>query len=180
MAEISQILQLPSQESAIALAGMQEENLTYLAQHTGANLVLRGKEIRVYGEEKFVERALKILRSLSPYWQEGKAISRPDLLTACQALDGGQTEEYQSLQRTILAKTRQGETIRAKTFRQRQYVKAIETHDITFCVGPTWFFLESRCVVKWSISIYLAGSIYFMGEKLPRFQLISIRVFTAL
>jgi len=136
MAEISQILQLPSQESAIALAGMQEENLTYLAQHTGANLVLRGKEIRVYGEEKFVERALKILRSLSPYWQEGKAISRPDLLTACQALDRGQTEEYQSLQRTILAKTRQGETIRAKTFRQRQYVKAIETHDITFCVGP--------------------------------------------
>ncbi len=89
MTEISQILQLPSQESAIALAGMQEKNLTYLAQNTGANLVLRGKEIRVYGEEKFVERALKVLRSLSPYWQEGKAISRPDLLTACQALEGG-------------------------------------------------------------------------------------------
>lgn len=88
MTEISQILQLPSQESAIALAGMQEKNLTYLAQNTGANLVLRGKEIRVYGEEKFVERALKVLRSLSPYWQEGKAISRPDLLTACQALEG--------------------------------------------------------------------------------------------
>ncbi len=136
MTEISQTLHLPSQESAIALAGIKEENLTYLARHTGANLVLRGKEIRVYGEEKLVERAFKILRSLSPYWQEAKTISQPDLLTACQAFDTGKTEEYQSLQRTVLAKTRLGETIRAKTFRQRQYVKAIETHDITFCIGP--------------------------------------------
>jgi phosphate starvation-inducible PhoH-like protein len=51
-------------------------------------------------------------------------------------MDSGRTEEYRSLQQTILAKTRRGEIIRAKTFRQRQYVKAIQSHDVTFGIGP--------------------------------------------
>jgi phosphate starvation-inducible protein PhoH and related proteins len=136
MTETSQTIQLPSNESAIALAGTKDENLQFLSRHTGANLVLRGQELLVYGEEKLVERAIKVVRSLKPYWQEGKTISQPDLLTAFQALDTGRIEELQDLQQNVLARTRRGELIRAKTFRQRQYVKAIQTHDITFCIGP--------------------------------------------
>jgi phosphate starvation-inducible PhoH-like protein len=136
MTETSQIIQLPSSESAIALAGIKDENLKFLSRHTGANLVLRGQELLVYGEEKLVERAMQIVRSLKPYWQEAKTISQPDLITAFQALDTGRTEEYQDLQQNVLARTRRGELIRAKTFRQRQYIKAIQTHDITFCIGP--------------------------------------------
>ena len=45
-------------------------------------------------------------------------------------------EDYQDLQKNVLARTRKGEQIRAKTFRQRQYIKAIQSHDITFCTGP--------------------------------------------
>jgi phosphate starvation-inducible protein PhoH and related proteins len=136
MSQISRTIQLPSNESAIAIAGIQEENLKFLARHTGAKLVLRGQELMVYGEEKPVERVLKVLRSLKPYWQEAKTISQPDFMTAFQALDTGRLEEYQDLQQNVLARTRRGELIRAKTFRQRQYIKAIQTHDITFGIGP--------------------------------------------
>jgi phosphate starvation-inducible PhoH-like protein len=136
MTETSQTLQFPSTDSAIALAGIGEENLKFLARHTGAKLVLRGQELIVYGQEKPVERTLQIVRSLKAYWQEGKSISQPDLLTAFQALDTGRSQEYQELQQTILARSRRGELIRAKTFRQRQYIKAIQSHDITFCIGP--------------------------------------------
>lgn len=136
MSETSQTLQLPNHESAIALAGIGEENLKFLSRHTGANLVLRGQELRIFGPEKPVERALKVVRSLQPYWQEAKSISRPDLMTAFQALDTGRIEEYQDLQKSTLARTRRGELIRAKTFRQKQYIKAIQTHDVTFCIGP--------------------------------------------
>jgi phosphate starvation-inducible PhoH-like protein len=136
MTETSQTVQLPSSESAIALAGNEEDNLKFLSRHTGANLVMRGQELIIYGKAEPVERALKIVRSLKPYWQEAKAISRPDLLTAFQALDTGRVEEYQELQQTVLARTRRGELIRAKTFHQQQYIKAIQSHDITFCIGP--------------------------------------------
>ncbi|PSF35659.1 phosphate starvation-inducible protein PhoH [Aphanothece hegewaldii CCALA 016] len=136
MTEASQTILLNSHDSAIALAGNKEENLKYISRQTGANLVLRGQELILYGQEKAVERATKIVRSLSPYWEEAKTISEPDILTAIHAIDTGKSEEYKDLQQNVLARTRRGEVIRAKTFRQRQYIKAIQTHDITFCIGP--------------------------------------------
>lgn len=136
MSEPSQTLQFPSNESAIAFAGNGEENLKLLAHHTGAKLVLRGQDLQIYGTPQIVERTLKILHALAPYWQTGQPISRPDLLTAFQAIDTNRIDEYQALQKMTLATTRRGEVIHAKTFRQRQYVKSIETHDITFCIGP--------------------------------------------
>jgi phosphate starvation-inducible PhoH-like protein len=136
MAETSQTIQLPTPESALALAGIGEENLKFLSRHTGAKLVLRGQELLVCGQEKPVERALQVVQSLKPYWREAKAISRPDLMTASQALDTGRLGEYQDLQKDVLARTRRGELIHAKTFRQRQYVKDIQNHDLTFCIGP--------------------------------------------
>lgn len=134
--EPSEIIQLPNGESAIALAGNNEANLRFLSRHTGVQLTMRGQDLLLSGQSKAVERCVKVLLSLKPYWGEGKPITEPDILTAFQALDTGRLEEYQDLQKNTLARTRRGELIRAKTFRQRQYIRAIENNDITFCIGP--------------------------------------------
>jgi len=135
MAEASTI-ELPSPESAIALSGEQEENLKNLARQTGATLVLRGQQLYISGTEKQVDLCRRLVRSLEDLWLKGKSISGTDILTARQALDTQRQDELQDLQRDILARTRRGEEIRAKTFRQRQYVDAIGRHDLTFCTGP--------------------------------------------
>jgi phosphate starvation-inducible protein PhoH and related proteins len=129
-------IELPSPESAIALAGYHEENLKQLAQQTGATLVLRGQELLISGTDKQVDLIEQLVRSLEPYWRSGKSISGVDILTARHALDTHQQDNLQSLQKDVLARTRRGEEIRAKTFRQRQYIQAIRTHDLTFCIGP--------------------------------------------
>ena len=136
MTETSQTIALPSIDSAIALAGKQEENLNFISRHTGAKLILRGQDVVVYGNPKHVDRSLKVIHFLKAYWDEGKIITQPDIMTAFQALDTGRAEEYQNIQKQILAKTRNGDLIRAKTFRQQQYVKMIQKHDITFGIGP--------------------------------------------
>jgi phosphate starvation-inducible PhoH-like protein len=136
MVEESKTIQLPSVESAIALAGKGEENLKLITRHTGTKLILRGQDLLIYGKTKAINRTQQILESLKPYWKEAKPISEPDLMTAFHALDTGQLDEYKKIQQDILAKTRRGEIIQAKTFRQRQYVKAIQNHDITFGIGP--------------------------------------------
>ena len=136
MTEASQTVELPSPQSAIALAGSGDENLKLLSRQTGANLILRGQDLLIYGQTKPVARAIEVVQSLKPFWEEAKPISTPDILTAFQALNTGRIEEYQDLQQQVLARTRRGELVRAKTFRQQQYVKAIRTHDITFCIGP--------------------------------------------
>ncbi len=136
MNEGSLTIQLPNAESAIALAGENEINLKFISRQTGAQLVLRGQDLLIFGKPKPVERCQNLIRSLKPYWIKAKTISQPDILTAFQALDTGRVDEYQDLQGEILASTRRGEEIRAKTFRQRQYIKAIQKHDVTFCIGP--------------------------------------------
>ena len=132
----SQTISLPSIESAIALAGVEEENLKLLARHTGVKLVMRGQDLLISGTPKAVERCLQVIGSLEPFWKQGKNIAQPDIFTAFHALDTGRLDEYQDLQQDVLGRTRKGELIRAKTFKQRQYIKAIQTHDITFCIGP--------------------------------------------
>lgn len=136
MSEVSKTIQLPSNEGAIALAGDREENIKTLSRQTGATLVLRGQELVISGTEKQVERASSLVRSLKTFWNEGKAITGVDIITACHALDTQQQDELQDLQQDILARTRRGEIIRAKTFRQREYIKAVLSHDLTFCIGP--------------------------------------------
>ena len=136
MIENSQTIQLPNNESAIALAGVKEQNLKLLSRHTGTQVILRGQDLLILGKEKAVARCVKVVRSLKPLWSESKGIFEPDILTAFQAVDTGRTEEYSDLQSNILAKTKRGELIRAKTFKQKQYIKAIQKHDITFGIGP--------------------------------------------
>ncbi|MFM2060691.1 MAG: hypothetical protein RLZZ507_361 [Cyanobacteriota bacterium] len=129
-------IQLPNIPSAIALAGYGEANLKFLSQQTGANLVLRGQELLIAGQEKQVDLAMRLVRSLENLWSKGNNISTADILTARQALDSDRQGELQDLQRDILAKSRRGQEVRAKTFRQRQYIEAIRKRDLTFGIGP--------------------------------------------
>ena len=129
-------IELPDIPSAMALAGNQEENLKLLARQTGATVVLRGQELYVSGTEKQIDLVSRLVKSLEDIWTKGNTLSLTDILTARQALDTHREDELQTLQKDVLAKTRRGEQIRAKTFRQRQYIEAIRKRDLTFCIGP--------------------------------------------
>ncbi|MEA5597877.1 PhoH family protein [Rivularia sp. UHCC 0363] len=129
-------IELPDIPSAIALAGSEEENLKTLSRQTGATIVLRGQELYVSGTENQIDLVRRLVKSLEDIWTKGNILSLADILTARQALDTHREDELQTLQKDVLAKTRRGEQIRAKTFRQRQYIEAIRKRDLTFCIGP--------------------------------------------
>ncbi|HBQ98574.1 MULTISPECIES: PhoH family protein [unclassified Roseofilum] len=130
------IIELPSPDSAIALSGVQGENLKILSRQTGATVVLRGQELLISGTAKQVELCSALVRSLEEFWGKGKLLSGVDVLTARHALDTGREDEHQDLKKNVLARTRRGEEIRAKTFAQKRYVESVRTQDLTFCIGP--------------------------------------------
>lgn len=130
------IIELNSPDSAIALGGYGEENLKTLSKQTGAQVVLRGQDLVISGTAKQVEICSQLVRSLADFWSKGKMISGADILTARHALDTGRQEEHQDLKKNVLARTRRGEEIRAKTFAQKRYTEAVRTQDMTFCIGP--------------------------------------------
>lgn len=129
-------IQLPSPDSAIALAGEQEANLKLLAQQTGARLTLRGQELLISGTDKQAQLCQQLIYLLQETWQLGQTVSPVDILAAQQALNTKRQGEWQDLRQDVLATTRRGEQIRAKTFHQRQYVQAIRKRPLTFGIGP--------------------------------------------
>lgn len=129
-------IELPSIESAMALSGYQEDNLKTLSKQTGAQVVLRGQELLITGTPNQIELCQKLVQSLKDFWKDGKPITGVDILTARHAINTNRQEELHVLQQDVLATTRRGQEIRAKTFRQRQYIQAIRTHDLIFCSGP--------------------------------------------
>jgi phosphate starvation-inducible PhoH-like protein len=90
----------------------------------------------VTGTENQVDLCLRLIHALEPLWTQGQSISGADILTARHALDTERQDELEQLQQDVIVRTRRGEKIRAKTFRQRQYIQAIRSHDLTFCIGP--------------------------------------------
>ncbi|MEM7593886.1 MAG: PhoH family protein [Cyanobacteria bacterium P01_A01_bin.83] len=174
MTQTSQTIQLPDSQSAIALAGSNEQNLKLLSRHTSVSLVLRGLDLLITGQEKAVNRCIRAIRTLEPLWSIGKPLYEPDILTAFQAIDTNRTDEYSDLHKNVLARTKKGELIRAKTFKQKQYVKAIQKHDITFGIGPAGTgktFLAAVLAVKALLSdecerIILTRPAVEAGEKL--------------
>ncbi len=144
-------LGLMSSENAMALAGPHEENIKRIAQQTGAVVVLRGSELSIAGTENQVERTRRIVETLEPTWSQGQTVAITDVMTAIHALDTHREDELKAIQSDVVARTRRGQVIRAKTFRQQQYVKALRTSDLTFCTGPAGTgktFLAAMVAVK--------------------------------
>jgi phosphate starvation-inducible PhoH-like protein len=127
---------MPSVESAMALSGYGNENLRFLAQQTGAQLVLRGQELVISGSEAGAVLAQRIVEALHPLWSQGQTLTSADIMTARQALHSDRLAELQDLHQDVVARTRRGQVVRAKTFRQKQYLKALRSHDLIFCAGP--------------------------------------------
>jgi phosphate starvation-inducible PhoH-like protein len=132
----ARVIHLSGIEKAIALVGEGEENLRFLSRQTGATFVLRGHDLHISGTVPQLELSLRLVSALEGFWGQGKAVQTVDILTVRHALDTQRSDELKDLQKDVLARTRQGEDIRAKTFRQRRYIQAIRSHSLTFCIGP--------------------------------------------
>ncbi|MFN5862372.1 MAG: phosphate starvation-inducible protein PhoH, partial [Pseudanabaena sp.] len=66
------IFSLPSQSSAIALAGHREENLRLLADEIGVKLVMRGQDLLIDGTSEQIDVCEQIIKALKPLWSQEK------------------------------------------------------------------------------------------------------------
>ena len=73
---------------------------------------------------------------LRPFWSEGQAVTQVDIQTSLQALDTGRSDEHRDLSQQVLARSQNGKLLRPRTLRQKQYVEAMERHDLTLALGP--------------------------------------------
>ncbi len=131
---IEKVISLPTPSSAMRLAGTQEENLKQLARLTETKLVLRGQDLLITGTEAQINLCQELIYALKQFWSRDRPIASIDILTAKEAIAQSLSQEWSD--RPAITRNRRGDSIQPRTFKQQQYVKFMETYDLTFGIGP--------------------------------------------
>ena len=128
------IFSLPTPISAMCLAGNREENLKTIAEITGVRLVMRGQDFLIDGTTEQIASVEKLINALKSMWSQEKAIAAVDIHAARQAIADDRSTAWRD--RATISRNRRGDAIQPRTYRQQQYVMAMENHDLIFGVGP--------------------------------------------
>ena len=128
------ILSLPTPSSAISLAGTREENLKTLAELTSVRLVLRGQDLLIDGSTEQISLVEQVIKAMKPLWSQEKTIAAVDIRAALEAIAEERSGEWRD--RATISRNKRGDSVQPRTYRQQQYVKAMESHDLIFGVGP--------------------------------------------
>ncbi len=129
-------IDLPDVDAAIALAGDANSTLHRLEDLTGTSIVLRGLQLEISGLTSQLERAAALVELTRPVWQQGQSVSSVDLNAALRSIDTGRKEDHALLGANILARSQSGNLLRPRTLRQKAYLDAMQSHDLTFSLGP--------------------------------------------
>ncbi len=133
---IEEHILLPSGQSAVLLAGPNEENLKIIEEELNVTTVVRGNELIVKGEPDQVQLSKKLIEQLSFMWTGNQSINPRKIKYALYSLKENPDTNLKSIFSEVILTTVRGKTIFPKTVKQKEYVKAIEDNDLVFGIGP--------------------------------------------
>ena len=120
---------------ALALLGRNDANLRQIEREVPVRITLRDGTITVSGDEDAVGTAARALKELVELAERGKVVEEADVATALGRKNGHAArlaEAYEGAPGFTFDR----KTVRARTPRQAEYLKALEEHEIVFAIGP--------------------------------------------
>ena len=135
MSQIEKKLQIDN-ENMIAIFGQYDSNIKKIQQVCGVQIVNRGDDIKIIGEENEVIYAENILHSLEVLAKKGEEITEQNVLYLLQAKEEGNLKEIEKVYNDFICMTMNGRPVRPKTLGQKKYIDLIKKNTIIFGVGP--------------------------------------------
>jgi phosphate starvation-inducible protein PhoH and related proteins len=132
------------------LAGVRNAHFRYVEEKMGVAVLARGETVTVEGEEAKARRAESLLRQMAELTAEGQAFTKGDFKNAVRLM---LSDPKASLREFLVESKIAVSPVRSvlpKSLNQRNYVRAIQAHDIAFGVGPAGTgktFLAVACAV---------------------------------
>lgn len=121
----------------IALLGTQDKYVNLIEDNFAVTIANRGEMINLSGEnEQEVEQVRQLLLNLLQLMERNITPRTMDVMTAIKMTQKNTLDYFLNLYDEVVGRAADGKAIRVKNFGQLQYVKAVETHDVVFGIGP--------------------------------------------
>jgi len=114
--------------------GTLDSNLKLIESDCGVEIVYRGDEIIINGDE--AERAANVINEMFTVVESGQRLDEQKVSYILSLSKDGISYTQSSLAKDVICFTHKGRPIKAKTLGQKEYVDAIKKNDITFGIGP--------------------------------------------
>jgi len=121
---------------ALKFLGAGDRNLELIEDHFEQNIVVRGDDIIITGDNRRIDELTSVLQTLISIAAGGRAVTEGDVLTV---LRGGKSSSkgIASLDETVVFySTARRKSVVPRSVRQKEYVISVAEYDIVFAIGP--------------------------------------------
>ena len=127
---------ITSMDHMLNLFGSYDSNIKLIQEELDVNIVNRGSEIKISGNESNVTKAYSCLESLLKISQNGDHITEQQVRYILSTVGEIDSQEIANLSDGGICVTSSGKIIKPKTLGQKRYIQAIADNTISFGVGP--------------------------------------------
>lgn len=129
-------IELDNNEDTQTLFGTNDYYLKLIEEELDVSITSRGGSVNVSGKKDSIHLVEEVLNSLLKMVQKGIKFSERDILYAVELAKENKIELFETLFEATITKNSKGQTIRAKTLGQKEYVQAMRNNDLVFGIGP--------------------------------------------
>ena len=133
---VEQIINIDRAEHAVALFGNFDENIELIKHKIDVQIVFRGSEIKITGEEEAVLVAVKTINGLISLLERGETLTDQSVLYMISLVNDGAEDTIQTLGKDVICITAKGKPLKAKTLGQKRYFECMRENTITLGIGP--------------------------------------------
>ena len=129
-------LHVEDPNESVMLLGNSDQNMKLIEEELSLSIMTRGDSITLNGDAENQEMGRMLIEQLIKVIRKGININQRDVATAIEMVKGGTIEYFSELYDEEISRDVNGKAIRAKTIGQREYIQAIRSSDLVFCIGP--------------------------------------------
>ncbi|CUH54066.1 PhoH family protein [Shimia marina] len=157
-------VEFPDNRLLIELCGEYDRNLADIEQKVGVQILRRGNQLDIHGEEALQAEALEILTSLYTRLESGKSVEAGDIDREVRmggseedtgVRDGDQMEMFKG--GPVEIKTRK-KLIEPRTDAQKAYVLSLFNNELAFGIGPAGTG-KTYLAVAVGVSMFISGQV---------------------
>ena len=134
--QVERIVNAERVEDLIAVFGSFDENIKRIEEALQVQVVNRGPDLRVIGDEEMADKAVRTLEGLLALASRGEVIDEQRVRYLITLVSEGNDHQVAQMAKDVVCITAKGKPIKAKTVGQQNYMKAILKNTVTIGVGP--------------------------------------------